>query len=149
LLIRRVIRGYDLTVGDDQAFDLAQLPTHHIHVKLMIDGTPSYPSARKRRGSNAGHKDDAGRSAVFAAATRPHCILPFRATVCSNGQTRLGRSRMIDQAQARSAMIAFLEGALDVADRLADGETAYLIERALDRARSTSVKDILPERLLH
>ena len=56
---------------------------------------------------------------------------------------------MIDQAQARSAMIAFLEGALDVADRLADGETAYLIERALDRARSTSVKDILPERLLH
>jgi hypothetical protein len=42
----------------------------------------------------------------------------------------------------RAAMIAYLEGALEFAEELGEPTTAYLIERALDEARSKAVSSI-------
>jgi hypothetical protein len=41
----------------------------------------------------------------------------------------------MDATQTRAVMIAYLEGALEFAERIKDDTTAYLIERALDEAR--------------
>ena len=43
---------------------------------------------------------------------------------------------MIDSAQKRGELIRHLEDALALADKIQDGQTGYLIERALDEARS-------------
>ncbi len=48
----------------------------------------------------------------------------------------------MDTALQRTAMIAYLEGALEFAEMLKEPTTAYLIERALDEARSKSVSRI-------
>jgi len=42
----------------------------------------------------------------------------------------------MELAQTRVALIAFLKGALECAKDLEDAETAVLIRRALDKARS-------------
>jgi hypothetical protein len=47
---------------------------------------------------------------------------------------------MIDQAAARGELIRYLENALAIADEIEDGKTGYLIERALDVARSGKFK---------
>lgn len=44
----------------------------------------------------------------------------------------------MDKAQQRLAMLAQLQGALDLAERLSEPALVYLIERALDEARSRS-----------
>jgi hypothetical protein len=49
--------------------------------------------------------------------------------------TTIGNSTM-DTAQTRAAMIAHLERAFEYAEEIKDGSTAYLIERAIDEARS-------------
>jgi hypothetical protein len=41
----------------------------------------------------------------------------------------------MDDSKIRATMIAYLEGALECAEQLKDGTTAYLIERSLDEAR--------------
>jgi DNA-binding ferritin-like protein len=46
------------------------------------------------------------------------------------------RSVVIDAAEKRGQIIRRLEEALALADELDDGGTGYLIERALDEARS-------------
>jgi hypothetical protein len=46
----------------------------------------------------------------------------------------------MDTAQKRGEMIAQLEAALAIADELDDGNTGYLIERALDEARAQRFK---------
>ena len=43
---------------------------------------------------------------------------------------------MMDQAEKRGQLIRHLEDALALADEIQDGQTGYLIERALDDARS-------------
>ncbi len=43
---------------------------------------------------------------------------------------------MIDSAQKRGQLIKHLEDALALADEINDGQTSFLIERALDEARS-------------
>jgi hypothetical protein len=43
---------------------------------------------------------------------------------------------MIDSARKRGEIIKHLEEALALADEIDDGATGYLIERALDEARS-------------
>jgi hypothetical protein len=43
---------------------------------------------------------------------------------------------MIDEAEKRGQIIRLLEDALALADEIADGTTGFLIERALDEARS-------------
>jgi hypothetical protein len=43
---------------------------------------------------------------------------------------------MANVAEKRGQLIKHLEDALAVADEIEDGETGYLIERALDEARS-------------
>jgi hypothetical protein len=43
---------------------------------------------------------------------------------------------MSDAPEKRGQIIRFLEEALALADEIEDGNTAYLIERALDEARS-------------
>jgi hypothetical protein len=43
---------------------------------------------------------------------------------------------VMDQTQTRATIIAFLERALEFAGEINDSTTAYLIERALDEARS-------------
>lgn len=48
----------------------------------------------------------------------------------------------MDATMQRVAMIAYLEGALDFAEKLREPATAYLIERALDEARSQAVSGI-------
>ena len=43
---------------------------------------------------------------------------------------------MTDEADKRGQLIRHLEDALALADEMEDGETGFLIERALDEARS-------------
>jgi glutamate mutase epsilon subunit len=49
---------------------------------------------------------------------------------------------MIDAAEKRGQIIRYLEDALALADELQDGHTGYLIERALDEARSRQFKPV-------
>jgi hypothetical protein len=49
---------------------------------------------------------------------------------------------MIDAAEKRGQIIRYLEDALALADELQDGHTGYLIERALDEARSRQSKPV-------
>jgi hypothetical protein len=42
----------------------------------------------------------------------------------------------MDSSQKRGELIAQLEAALELADELNDGNTSYLIERALNEARA-------------
>jgi hypothetical protein len=55
----------------------------------------------------------------------------------------------MDATQARATMIAYLEGALDFADQIKDATTGYLIERALDEARSKQFSSLPPAGELH
>jgi hypothetical protein len=50
----------------------------------------------------------------------------------------------MDTAQQRLAMIAQLEGALKLAERFNEPVAAYLIERALDEARSARFSNVSP-----
>jgi hypothetical protein len=43
---------------------------------------------------------------------------------------------MRDQAEKRGQLIRHLEEAIELADEIEDGQTGYLIERALDEAQS-------------
>jgi hypothetical protein len=43
---------------------------------------------------------------------------------------------MIDSAEKRGRIIRHLETAMELADELQDGESGYLIERALDAVRA-------------
>jgi hypothetical protein len=43
---------------------------------------------------------------------------------------------MVDEAEKRGQLIRHLEDALALADEIEDGQTGFLIERALDEARS-------------
>jgi hypothetical protein len=52
---------------------------------------------------------------------------------------------MIDLPAKRGQIIKYLEDALVLADELEDGSTGYLIERALDEARSRQFKPIIDE----
>ena len=49
---------------------------------------------------------------------------------------------MIDDADKRGHLIRHLEDALALADEIEDGRTGYLIERALDEARSRQFRPI-------
>jgi DNA-binding ferritin-like protein len=49
---------------------------------------------------------------------------------------------MMDSAEKRGQIIKHLEDALALADELQDGSTGYLIERALDEARSRQFRPI-------
>jgi hypothetical protein len=49
---------------------------------------------------------------------------------------------MVDDAEKRGQLIRYLEDALALADEIEDGRTGYLIERALDEARSRQFKPI-------
>ena len=49
---------------------------------------------------------------------------------------------MFNKTRARAGAIAYLEGALQLAQDLSDGELEYLVERALDRARSAQLKAV-------
>jgi glutamate mutase epsilon subunit len=49
---------------------------------------------------------------------------------------------MMDQAEKRGQLIRHLEDALALADEIQDGHTGYLIERALDEARSIQLRPI-------
>ena len=52
----------------------------------------------------------------------------------------------MDKPQQRLAMIAQLEAALKLAERLKGPTAAYLIERALDEARSKNFRGLPAER---
>ena len=49
---------------------------------------------------------------------------------------------MIDSAEKRGHLIRHLEEALALADELRDGQTGFLIERALDEARSRQFRPV-------
>jgi len=49
---------------------------------------------------------------------------------------------MMDDEEKRGQLIRYLEDALALADEIEDGHTGYLIERALDEARSRQFKPI-------
>jgi hypothetical protein len=49
---------------------------------------------------------------------------------------------MIKEADKRGQLIRHLEDALALADEIEDGSTGYLIERALDEARSRQFRPI-------
>jgi hypothetical protein len=56
---------------------------------------------------------------------------------------------MMDRMQIRTAIIAFLESALKFAEDIDDSTTAYLIERALDEARSQGFSSMPPAEASH
>jgi hypothetical protein len=45
----------------------------------------------------------------------------------------------MDRTQARAAIVTYLESALKLAEEIDDSTTIYLIERALDEARSQRI----------
>jgi hypothetical protein len=49
---------------------------------------------------------------------------------------------MTDEAEKRGQIIRHLEDALTLADEIEDGQTGFLIERALDEARSRQFKPV-------
>jgi hypothetical protein len=49
---------------------------------------------------------------------------------------------MINSAQKRGELIKHLEDALALADEVQHGQTGFLIERALDKARSRQFRPI-------
>jgi hypothetical protein len=49
---------------------------------------------------------------------------------------------MINSAQKRGELIKHLEDALALADEVQDGQTGFLIERALNEARSRQFRPI-------
>jgi hypothetical protein len=49
---------------------------------------------------------------------------------------------MIDSAEKRGQLIRYLEEALALADELQDGQTGFLVERALDEARSREFRPV-------
>jgi hypothetical protein len=51
----------------------------------------------------------------------------------------------MDTALQKAAMIAYLEGALECAEKLEESTTVYLIQCALDEARSKAVSSISTE----
>jgi hypothetical protein len=53
-----------------------------------------------------------------------------------------GIDRMIDAAEKRGQIIRHLEDALALTDELQEGQTGFLIERALDEARSRQFKPV-------
>ena len=55
----------------------------------------------------------------------------------------------MDTSQTRSVMISYLEGALEFAEQIKDFTTAYLIERALDEARSRQLSGPPPIEEMH
>ena len=55
----------------------------------------------------------------------------------------------MERTQARAAMIAYLEGALEFAEQIKDATTGYLIERALDEARAKQFSSLPPAGELH
>jgi hypothetical protein len=57
------------------------------------------------------------------------------AAAWSTGHLKIEGATMIDPASKRGELIN-LEDAMAIADELEDGATGYLIERALDEARS-------------
>jgi len=59
-----------------------------------------------------------------------------------NKRTRKVQQAMIDSAEKRGQIIKHLEDALALVDELNDGPTGYLIERALDEARSRQFRPI-------
>ena len=52
------------------------------------------------------------------------------------------QTHMTDDADKRGQLIRHLEDALAVADEIDDGQTGFLIERALDEARSRQFRPI-------
>ena len=54
----------------------------------------------------------------------------------------LGNLLMTDDVEKRGQLIRHLEDALALADEIEDGQTGYLIERALDEARSRQFRPI-------
>src|SRR5213080_1788288 len=53
-----------------------------------------------------------------------------------------GNSPMTNEAEKRSKLIRHLEDALALADEIEDGHTGFVIERALDEARSRQFRPI-------
>jgi hypothetical protein len=51
----------------------------------------------------------------------------------------------MDSAEKRGALINHLEAALALSDELSDGSTGFLIERALDEARSRQFRPVSDE----
>ena len=51
-------------------------------------------------------------------------------------------AEMMDDAEKRGHLIRHLEEALTLADEIQDGQTGYLIERALDEARARQFRPI-------
>jgi hypothetical protein len=62
--------------------------------------------------------------------------------MCSNLQHVIVESPMTDEAEKRGELIRHLEEALTLADEIEDGQTGFLIERALDEARSRQFRPI-------
>jgi len=56
--------------------------------------------------------------------------------------TARGMLAMVDAAELRGRLIKHLEDALALADEIDDGPTGFLIERALDEARSSQFRPV-------
>lgn len=116
---------------------------NRLHMLLILRN--GYVLARPmRRFANMGSDIASGQNALFSRHRKSALMRSHDAG------NRFGRKRgdchlhdwdqesctMINSAQKRGEIIKHLEAALALADELEDGATGYLIERALDEARS-------------
>jgi hypothetical protein len=63
----------------------------------------------------------------------------------SRNDNRRVNGPLMKKSQQRIAMLAQLDGALDLAEQLGEPKLVYLIERALDEARSKAFNGIATE----
>src|SRR5262245_53029046 len=81
-------------------------------------------------------------SAVLSSARGAICIGGSRRAISHSNWRRTPRREihpMTDEAEKRGELIRHLEEALTLADEIEDGNTGFLIERALDEARSRNL----------
>jgi hypothetical protein len=67
-------------------------------------------------------------------------------TSSGRGGDAVQENSMTDEAEKRGRLIRHLEEALALADEMEDGQTGFLIERAIDEARSRQFRPMVEPR---
>jgi hypothetical protein len=126
------VAHFDVTVGGVIGHDRNMRPNPKGRYSSLIQTGPLPEIEVPGQGRLGAVCSWAASSAIICTRTRspPRCLEPPDAV----------EEVMIDLAEKRGQLIKCLEDALTLAEQLDDGTTEYLIERALDEARSRQFK---------
>jgi hypothetical protein len=75
-------------------------------------------------------------------ASRRDFFVPGRGNLGARYWLAISWENTMDRMQTRAAIVIFLDSALKLAEEIDDGATTYLIEHALDEARSQSFSGV-------